>query len=285
MFAPFIKEGFGLHTGCKARVVVEMGLPGSGVVFLVEEEQIPARPEFISHSHRLATVLAGEHHTVATVEHLLAALVAYGERDVRITLEGPEIPILDGSALPYARALEERGIPYDISGGGAFNDSKDLLHFVNLLTAVVDPEDQVALVATLRGSFYGVSDDLLYRFKKEGGVFSYLSTQDKCNDKKILKLVELDETCRIQQVNEECFDTLDDVPREAFTLTIPVLMNADFLFCDVPGSSKSEAIYNALNGPVSTKCPASILQNHSNCKFYFDEDSYSYTSNELKKLA
>ncbi|HPF50787.1 MAG TPA: glucosamine-6-phosphate deaminase [Draconibacterium sp.] len=105
------------------------------------------------------------------------------------------------------------------------------------------------------------------------------------NDKKILKLVELDETCRIQQVNEECFDTLDDVPREAFTLTIPVLMNADFLFCDVPGSSKSEAIYNALNGPVSTKCPASILQNHSNCKFYFDEDSYSYTSNELKKLA
>ncbi len=102
------------------------------------------------------------------------------------------------------------------------------------------------------------------------------------NDKEILKLVELDETCRIQQVNEECFDTLDDVPREAFTLTIPVLMNADFLFCVVPGKSKSEAVYNTLNGPISTKCPASILQNHSNCKFYFDQDSYSYTSNELK---
>jgi len=102
------------------------------------------------------------------------------------------------------------------------------------------------------------------------------------NDKEILKLVELDETCRIQQVNEECFDTLDDVPREAFTLTIPVLMNADFLFCVVPGSSKSEAVYNTLNGPVSTKCPASILQTHSNCRFYFDKDSYTYTSNELK---
>lgn len=102
------------------------------------------------------------------------------------------------------------------------------------------------------------------------------------SDKQTLKLVELDETCRIQQVNEECFDTLDDVPREAFTLTIPVLMNADFLFCVVPGSSKSEAVYNTLNGPVSTKCPASILQMHSNCKFYFDEDSYSYNkSTEL----
>lgn len=102
------------------------------------------------------------------------------------------------------------------------------------------------------------------------------------SDKQILKLVELDETCRIQQVNEECFDTLNDVPREAFTLTIPVLMNADFLFCVVPGSSKSEAVYNTLNGPVSTKCPASILQKHANCKFYFDEDSYSYNkSTEL----
>jgi len=79
-------------------------------------------------------------------------------------------------------------------------------------------------------------------------------------DKEILKLVELDETCRIQQVNEECFDTLDDVPREAFTLTIPVLMNADYLFCVVPGSSKSEAVYKTLNGPITTKCPASVLQ-------------------------
>ena len=89
----------------------------------------------------------------------------------------------------YARALEERGIPYDISGGGAFNDSQELLHLLNLLTAIVDPEDQVALVATLRGSFYGVSDDLLYRFKKEGGIFSYLSSQDRCDDQKILKQI------------------------------------------------------------------------------------------------
>lgn len=94
------------------------------------------------------------------------------------------------------------------------------------------------------------------------------------NDEKILKLVELDESCRIQQVNENCFDTLDDVPREAFTLTIPVLMNANFLFCVVPGVSKHEAVYNTINGPVTTKCPASILQTHPNCRFYFDEDAY-----------
>lgn len=93
-------------------------------------------------------------------------------------------------------------------------------------------------------------------------------------DKETLKRVELDLRCRIQQVNEKCFDTLDDVPKEAFTLSIPVLFNADYLFCVAPGASKHNAVTNALNGSVCTKCPASILQTHSNCKFYFDKDSY-----------
>ena len=101
------------------------------------------------------------------------------------------------------------------------------------------------------------------------------------NDKKILKLVELDEPCRVQQVNENCFDILGDVPREAFTLTIPVLMSADYLFCVVPGTRKSEAVYNTLHAPVNTVCPATILRTHKNCKFYFDEDSYFKTLTEL----
>ena len=82
----------------------------------------------------------------------------------------------------YARALEARGIPYEISGGSAFNESRELAHLLNLLAAVADPEDQVSLVATLRGIFYGISDDLLYRFRIAGGFFSYLTEQKKCED-------------------------------------------------------------------------------------------------------
>ncbi len=74
-----------------------------------DEEIIPARPKFLSPSHQRATVLAGKQHTVSTVEHLLAALWAFGENNARILIEGPEIPILDGSALPFAKALEEMG--------------------------------------------------------------------------------------------------------------------------------------------------------------------------------
>ena len=82
----------------------------------------------------------------------------------------------------YARALEAHGVPYEISGGGGFRESEEILHLLNLLSAVANPEDQVALAATLRGPLYGVSDDLLYRFRSAGGTFYFLASQDRCRD-------------------------------------------------------------------------------------------------------
>ena len=82
----------------------------------------------------------------------------------------------------YARVLEARGIRYEISGGGGFKESEEILHLLNLLSAIANPEDQIALAATLRGPFYGVSDDLLYRFRSGGGTFYFLSSQDRCED-------------------------------------------------------------------------------------------------------
>ncbi len=82
----------------------------------------------------------------------------------------------------YARALEARGVPYELSGGGAFNESEELRHLLNLLASVADPEDQVSLVAALRRIFFGISDDLLFRFRQGGGFFSYLAEPEKCED-------------------------------------------------------------------------------------------------------
>lgn len=90
----------------------------------------------------------------------------------------------------YARSLEARGIPYEISGGGAFNESVEIRQLLNLLRSAAEPEDKVSLLATLRGMFYGISDDLLYRFKKGGGVFSYLKAQGKCTDEEAKKSIE-----------------------------------------------------------------------------------------------
>jgi glucosamine-6-phosphate deaminase len=94
------------------------------------------------------------------------------------------------------------------------------------------------------------------------------------NDPLIVKKVSLDRSCRMQQVNEGCFARLEEVPEMALTLTIPVIFGASHLFCVVPGASKREAVRNTVNGPVTTSCPASVLQRHPDCSFYFDTDSF-----------
>lgn len=92
-------------------------------------------------------------------------------------------------------------------------------------------------------------------------------------DPKIVKLVELDAVCRQQQVNDGCFAALDEVPKQAFTLTIPVLMRIPQLFGMVPGETKIAAIDKTINGPVTTACPASILRTHPHAVLYLDEIS------------
>ncbi|MBG47353.1 MAG: glucosamine-6-phosphate deaminase [Pseudozobellia sp.] len=101
------------------------------------------------------------------------------------------------------------------------------------------------------------------------------------NDPETLKVVTLDEECRIQQVNDKCFEALEQVPKKALTLTIPTLVKGEKLFCVVLGPTKSEAVKNTLTGPVSEACPASILTQHPDCAFYFDKEAYK----KVKKVS
>ena len=95
------------------------------------------------------------------------------------------------------------------------------------------------------------------------------------NDPEVIKVVDLDEKCRMQQVNDGCFACLDEVPTHAFTLTVPTLMAAKRRFCVVPASTKAQAVYNTINGPVSESCPASVLRVSEGTTLYLDNDSSS----------
>ena len=95
------------------------------------------------------------------------------------------------------------------------------------------------------------------------------------NDEKTVKAVELDLMCRNQQVNDGCFEKLEDVPEFALTLTIPTLMRAKYLICTVPAKRKANAVKNTVLGEISEKCPASILRTHDNAVMYCDNDSGS----------
>lgn len=94
------------------------------------------------------------------------------------------------------------------------------------------------------------------------------------NGLEIIKVVELDHACRQQQVNDGCFSSLEEVPRQALTLTVPTLMSGNYLYCVVPGKTKQKAVSEMLNGPVSIECPASILRTHPNCWAYLDTESF-----------
>jgi glucosamine-6-phosphate deaminase len=88
-----------------------------------------------------------------------------------------------------------------------------------------------------------------------------------------VKIVPLDEINRRQQVSDGCFETLEDVPKIAITLTVPMLMSAEELFCVVPGEIKRQAVWRTLHEPISTSCPSTILRTHKNCRFYIDGQS------------
>lgn len=97
------------------------------------------------------------------------------------------------------------------------------------------------------------------------------------DDPEWVKVVELDEACRQQQVNDGCFSSIGEVPRRAITLTIPNFRQARRLSIHVHGLRKAAAIRDALRGPLTTACPASILRTHPNATLYLDRDAASKT--------
>ncbi len=93
------------------------------------------------------------------------------------------------------------------------------------------------------------------------------------NDPLAVKVVELEETCRLQQVHDKCFPQLSEVPTHALTLTIPTLASATYHFCVVPASSKTKAVHDTLNSPISTACPATVMRTWGQPVLYLDPDS------------
>ena len=95
----------------------------------------------------------------------------------------------------------------------------------------------------------------------------------KFDDPETVKVVSLDEVCRQQQVNDGCFPKIDDVPKQAMTLTCPTLTAAPYLFCIVPAKTKAVAVKATLSDAISEDCPATILRTQPNAVLYLDQDS------------
>lgn len=103
------------------------------------------------------------------------------------------------------------------------------------------------------------------------------------NDSALVKPVELDLKCRNQQVHDGCFDTLDEVPTHALTLTVPALTRAKAMFCVVPYATKADAVYEMLTtDKIDEHCPATALRLHGGAILYCDALSASKLTMRIK---
>ncbi len=95
------------------------------------------------------------------------------------------------------------------------------------------------------------------------------------HDPLTIKRVMIDDASRRQQAGEGHFDSPESVPRAALTVTCPALMRARAWICAVPELRKAQAVRNALEGPITTTCPSSIVRTHPNATVYLDTESAS----------
>lgn len=86
-------------------------------------------------------------------------------------------------------------------------------------------------------------------------------------------VVDLDEACRKQQFGEGWFKSVDDVPRQAISMSVKQIMKSKNIICSVPDERKAQAVKNTVEQKVSNLFPASILQKHAQCTLFLDKAS------------
>ena len=179
---------------------------------------------------------------------------------------------------------EYLGLPADAPQGfGNFLVERLFRHMpfasVSLINGnAADPEAECVRYA---GLLAAAPPDMVCMGIGENGHIAFNDPPDaRFDDPRAVRVVKLDETCRVQQVHDGCFPLLEKVPTHALTLTIPTLFSAPAIFCMVPAATKATAVRNTLQGPVTEQVPASILKTHANAFLFLDRDSASELDHE-----
>jgi UDP-3-O-[3-hydroxymyristoyl] N-acetylglucosamine deacetylase / 3-hydroxyacyl-[acyl-carrier-protein] dehydratase len=135
-------SGTGLHTGVLVDMTLRPANPGFGIQFqridLPNQPVIKADCDLVTDTSRGTTLQVGEA-KVSTVEHVLAALVGMGIDNVLIELNGPEIPIMDGSSMPFIELIEETGVLEQDAAKAWYSLDENIYHY--------DEEKRVEMVA------------------------------------------------------------------------------------------------------------------------------------------
>lgn len=139
-------SGYGLHTGCRTSLTIRPASAEHGIWFVrtdidVGDRMIPARWDAVVPSSRCTKLQNSSGVKVATVEHVLAALSGCGVHNALVEIDGPEVPILDGSALPFVRGIMQRGLRQLNSPVRAFEVLREVAVSDGTTSASLAPSD------------------------------------------------------------------------------------------------------------------------------------------------
>jgi len=150
-------NGVGLHSGMQARVTLKPAPPDHGIRFSRLDVQPPCSIQG-HHSNvqstKLCTTIGHDAHTIGTVEHLLAALTGVGVDNVLVEATAAEIPILDGSAAPFATALRKSRLRSQVGSARRWRIAKRVeVRGTNGEYAVAEPNPEPGLSLHVRINF------------------------------------------------------------------------------------------------------------------------------------
>lgn len=157
-----------------------------------------------------------------------------------------------------------------------FLDKVSKLKSVNLINGETDPSEECERLNNL--IHQNPVDVALVGIGENGHLAFNDPPADFETDEPYI-IADLDRECRQQQVNEGWFDSLEDVPKQAISMSVKQIMLSKHIICSVPDKRKATAVKNTLEHEISNMYPASILQNHPDCYLYLEELSAS----ELKE--
>lgn len=147
-------SGIGLHTGARINLSLRPAMANTGIIFhRTDGDQtvdIKASADNVVDT-RMATVLGNQGVTVSTVEHFMAALAAFGIDNLHIDIDGPEVPVLDGSAAPFIREIQQAGIR-------TLNSSRKFIAIRKPLE-IIEGEKRISIIPS---RFFRISFDIAF---------------------------------------------------------------------------------------------------------------------------
>jgi len=169
--------------------------------------------------------------------------------------------VSDKHPASFCRYLRER-----------FVEQVPLASFEYIRGDCLNPDNECSRLANL---IDGLPLDIAFVGIGENGHLAFNDPPADFNSDNSYLVVELDETCRRQQMGEGWFESLVKVPTHAISMSIRQIMKIENIVCSVPDLRKAEAVELALDGPVTPDLPASMLQRHQKVKIFLDQQAAS----------